>query len=247
MAGGAWYLSVLLSLLLPFFFCCCRGVAVVTSLPPSGRAFCLASCCRLALMLTLVAAASWCLRQAHNEVASQQAYALDMARVAVVPPRTPPPLGQDSIDAALVMFGVDVPESAGHPRYDRELRDRGLTVRGAFMEKSIVTIGPAAFTSWSLLGSTLAHELEVHCRQNFLFITVMDALRLDGTGEAERQAYIHELRNARRFALPIADAELIANTMEYYYPDTVDARAPAPVSSVKRWLARNFLRGDRPL
>src|SRR5690606_19202846 len=107
----------------------------------------------------------------------------------------------ESIDLAIAMFGIEVPASAEWPVLDKKIEDRGLTTRGAFMDKAKVTIGPAAFTSWALLGSTLAHELEVHCQQNFLFIYLMDLVGLDGTGEAERQAYRHELTNAKRFSL----------------------------------------------
>jgi hypothetical protein len=153
-------------------------------------------------------------------------------------------VSQASIDLALVLFGIEVPSTADHPQLDVELRDRGLTSRAAFMDKAHVTVGPAAFTSWGLLGSTLAHELEVHCHQNFLAIYVMDLLGLDGTGAAERQAYVHELRNARRFSLEVADAQMIADTVDYYYPDNATGPGVVVPRSVRSWLARNFLRGE---
>jgi hypothetical protein len=183
------------------------------------------------------------LAHAKRELDDRRGFERSARQVLVTPPATPPPVTQSAIDLALQLYGIEVPASAEHPTLDLTLTDRGLTTRGALMEKALVTIGPAAFTSWSLLGSTLAHELEVHCRQNFLFIHVMDMVGLDGTGEAERQAYQHELRNARRFGLDVVDAELIADTMDYYYPDAVTGEAAT--HRVRAWLARNFLRGER--
>lgn len=178
---------------------------------------------------------------ARRESMARAAFEDGMRRVKVQAPPGTPPLTQESIDLALVMFGIDVPNTADHPRLDLELHDRGLTARAAFMAKTQVTVGPAAFTSWGLLGATLAHELEVHCHQNFLLIAVLDALGLDGTGQAERQAYIHELRNAKRFGLDRVDADLIADTMEYYYPE---GRNPGATVVIKHWLASNILRGQ---
>lgn len=195
---------------------------------------------RRLLSLCMVVLCLLGMRKAHTEVDAKRLFVQRVSRVAVVAPQTPPELTQESIDLALVLFGIIVPNAAEHPRFDADLSDRGLTTRGAFMEKAIVTIGPSAFTSWALLGSTLAHELEVHCQQNFLMIYVMDTVGLDGTGEAERQAYVHELRNAKRFGLPTADADLIADTMEYYYPAHVQARGSLP-GKMRTWLARNVL------
>jgi hypothetical protein len=196
---------------------------------------------RLSVLCLAFAGMSCKLHEARQEISAKEAFDAAMRRVKVKPPAGEPEVSQASIDLALAMFGIDVPSTAQRPRLDPELRDRGLTVRAAFMDKAEVTVGPAAFASWGLLGSTLAHELEVHCRQNFLFISVMDGFGLDGTGEAERQAYIHELRNAKRFGLAGGDAELIADTMEYYYPE---GRKAGPAVALKRWLARNLMRND---
>lgn len=197
----------------------------------------------LALMAVVGAAV---LMNAHREVNEQRAFKQAAAEVEVVAPASVPDISQENIDLALVMFGIEVPSSAEHPRLDRDLHDRGLTSRGAFMEKAKVTVGPAAFTSWGLLGSTLAHEIEVHCQQNFFAIYVMDVIGMDGTGAAERQAYVHELRNAHRFGLAVEDAQMIADTMEYYYPDSATGAATVVPKSVRSWLARNLLRDTRP-
>ena len=178
----------------------------------------------------------------YAEVQEQRAYRRAAALIAVKAPDGVPAANQASVDLAMAINGIELPAGAAAPTFDPNLRDRGLTTRGAFMEQAKVTVGPAAFTSWGLLGSTLAHEIEVHCQQNFLAIYVMDAIGMDGTGEAERQAYIHELRNAKRFGLVTEDAELIADTMEYYYPDHPTGRLSMP-GRVRSWLAKNLLRG----
>ncbi|RYZ81305.1 MAG: hypothetical protein EOP04_24245 [Proteobacteria bacterium] len=99
-----------------------------------------------------------------------------------------------------------------------KLEDRGLTTLNGYGKKLEVTIGPAAFTSWAVLGSTLAHEVEIHCNQNFSLIRMKDMLGLEGTNGAEREAYMHELSNSDRFKLKEADQASIRETMEYYYP-----------------------------
>ena len=180
---------------------------------------------------------------ANHEIHARDVFAAEMAAVRVLPPEGKPEISQESIDLAIAIYGIKIPSSAAKPILDLNLKDRGLTSRGAYVEKAEVTIGPAAFSSWSLLASTLGHELEVHCQQNFLFVYLLDVVMLDGTGSAEREAYIYELRNAKRFGLDILDAEMIADTMEYYYPDNKSDFKILP--GVKRWLARNLLTARR--
>ncbi len=183
---------------------------------------------------------------AQSEIAAQKEWKASLRDVKVVPPEDAPHLSQESIDLALVMFGIEVPPGAEHPVYDPTLEDRGVTIRGAMFEKARVAVGPSAFADWSLLGSTLAHELEVHCQQSFLIIHLMDRLGLDGTLEAERQAYLHELANAERFGLTRGSQELIADTMEYFYP-TSQGRGLRTFfqSDVRKWMALNLI-GTRP-
>jgi hypothetical protein len=167
--------------------------------------------------------------------------------VPVEPPRGLPPVSQESINLALVVYGITVPDSAEHPVLNKTLEDRGLSTRRAWMQKISVEIGPSAFSSWGLLASTLAHELEIHCHQNFLLISVMDVLGLDGTKLAERQAYLHEIRNAKRFGLTQYHADLIADTMSYYYDvdmsETKNNRlfGKRLGQSLGRWLARTAI------
>lgn len=169
----------------------------------------------------------------------------EMKQVRTVLPETPPTLSQESIDLAMAFYNIRVPAGASHPTLDLHLKDRGLTLRSLAFGDARVTIGPAAFESWALLGSTLAHELEVHCQQNFALILMMDMVGLDGTGEAERQAYIHELRNAHRFGLKQIDRQLIKDTMAYFYPTQQGSRSRTLATRFRQLLAGQITQGAR--
>ncbi len=170
------------------------------------------------LSLTLVFTATGGIFLARADLEHREHFAREVRNVSVVPPSSPAPMTQESIDLALKMFAIEVPPTATAPRLDLNLEDRGLTTLNGWGSKLDVTIGPAAFSSWALLGSTLAHELEVHCLQNFFVIRVKDALGLKGTDQAEREAYMHELANSNRFHLKQSDQINIKATMDYYYP-----------------------------
>jgi len=171
----------------------------------------------------------------------------DLRSVSTILPSTPPALSQESIDLALSFYNIRIPSGTSHPRLDTDLKDRGLTLRTLAFEDAIVTIGPAAFESWALLGSTLAHELEVHCQQNFAIIFLMDTIGLDGTGEAERQAYLHELKNARRFGLKPVDRRLIEETMAYFYPVNAPNRQKAFSARIRQVLAGSIIQSAQGL
>jgi hypothetical protein len=200
----------------------------------------LAQAIRLLVSLSLSMTLTILVLSAKDQKAEEVKFSDELAKIPVEPPLARPTVSQQSIDLALMMFGIQVPKNAYQPVLDRELRDRGLTTRNAFLEKAKVSVGSAAFASWSLLGSTLAHELEVHCQQNFFMIFVLDSLGFDGTGLAERQAYNHELQNRRRFGLEQIDADLIYDTMAYYYPDKSASEAEVP-KMIKAWMARNLI------
>lgn len=166
----------------------------------------------------------------------------EWAKIRVAFPQTPPPLSQDSIDLALRLFHIKVPKDAVYPRYNPRLSDRGSASRKFASQKIVVEIGPSAFNSWSLLGSTLAHELEVHCLQNWTVINLMDMLGLNGSMWAERQAYLFEIHNAKRFGLNTKQIELIEATMAYFYDvDRHDETSLRRAFSAKvgRWMARS--------
>lgn len=149
--------------------------------------------------------------------ASTRLGAIPHASSVMLPAGTPEP-GQEAVDLAMAVFKISRPENAAMPVFDPDLKDRGLTVKTSWTSKTKVYVGPSAFSSWGMLGSTLAHEIEVHCRQNFPLIVLKDQLGLDGTADAEREAYAYEIRNAARFGLDNRDQNLIAATVKYYYP-----------------------------
>lgn len=142
----------------------------------------------------------------------------------VVPPTTRPTFNNESVNVALAMYGIEIPDNVDEPTFDPKLIDRGLTIKRAWHHQTEVKVGQAAFTSWALLGSTLAHELEVHCRQNFFVISLLDRFGLEGTAIAERQAYKHELIMADRFGLSQEDRMFIADTVHYYYPEKTKSK-----------------------
>lgn len=173
------------------------------------------------MTLTLVFVSAGGIFLARQELEHREHFARELKSVKLLPPSSQPPMTQESIEKALKMFDIEVPDSALPPRFDAELEDRGLTTLNGWGSRLEVTVGPAAFTSWALLGSTLAHELEIHCRQNFFMIRMKDMLGLGGTESAEREAYMHELSNSERFQLKTADQVNIKATMDFYYPEPI--------------------------
>jgi hypothetical protein len=129
-----------------------------------------------------------------------------------------PSPSQSDINQALEAFDIRIPKNVKGPFFSSKLEDRGLTIRKGVMSDAVVYVGNDAFSSWALLGSTLAHEIEVHCRQNFLAIHFQNISGFDGTGYAEREAYGYELAHAGRFGLTVYERDLISSTMMYFYP-----------------------------
>lgn len=166
-------------------------------------------------------------------------------RTQVLAPLSVPSINQNNIDVAMKIFAIDKPKLGKHPILNNSLKDRGMSSKGAWDKKVSVEIGPSAFTSWALLGSTLAHEIEVHCNQNFVLINIFDLLGLDGTGEAERQAYSYELSQAKRFGTSIADKKLIATTMKYYYPENIKKGKPKFAfflkNNIGKWFSKHLI------
>lgn len=144
---------------------------------------------------------------------------------------------QSSIDRAIAFYQIKVPSNVKGPGVDMTLTDRGLTTRRGALSKINVTIGPDAFSSWAMLASTISHEVEVHCRQNFFAIHLMDMAGMDGTGQAEREAYAHELNSAARFGLSPYDQDLIRSTSDYYYPEKRNQFA-SQIVPLKMWIDR---------
>ena len=148
-----------------------------------------------------------------------------------------PEFDEKSIAKAMALYGIQVPRNVRGPFISKELEDRGVTIREGMNQKLVVYIGRDAFSSWAMLGSTLGHEIEVHCRQNFLAIHLQNLAGLDGTGAAEREAYKYELSHADRFGINQDDREFIKNTAEYFYPQQPGFFVQK-IMPVKIWLNR---------
>jgi hypothetical protein len=174
-----------------------------------------------------------------------------MTAVNVRVPRQLPLPGNESIEMALAIFSIKVPDHLDGPFYDEKLEDRGLTTGEVMARERKVRIGPSAFASWAVLGSTLAHEIEVHAQQSFFQIVLTEELvQFDrnlpnhlslwmgpnlkllalasryvsgqlgtlGTKGAEREAYMHEINNWKRFGLSLDERRGIQKVMNRYYP-----------------------------
>lgn len=180
----------------------------------------------------------------HKERLAHQKFQRELASVSIEAPAGRPSHSQESIDLAMTLYSIDAPRYVMGPRYDAWLDDRGLTTGGTLSRAKTVSIGPAAFTSWGILGSTLGHEIEIHARQSFLQVILLDkvtkarfalqrslaarfpslrptsrdSFENEGTWRAEREAYEYELRSARRFQLTPAETRAIVQIMDFYYP-----------------------------
>ena len=131
--------------------------------------------------------------------------------------QTVPEVSQESIDTALERWDIKVPRRCTYPILDYNMADRGMVRPVKGESKRVVTIGQLAFVSWGILGSTLAHELEVHCKQNMYKFVLWHIFGVDLTNEYEREAYLHELKNAKRFGLTKRETEEILDTFNFYY------------------------------
>jgi hypothetical protein len=149
---------------------------------------------------------------------------------------------QSHIEIAMAAFSIELPTFSRDPLFDPEILDRGVTVKSIFTYHSYVSIGEPSFSSWALLASTLAHEVEIHTRQNILSIALLDLLGFNGTALAERVAYQHEVNQAERFGLNISQTELISSTMDHFYPQGNPFWAKDTLSRpFKIWLAKSSL------
>ncbi len=137
----------------------------------------------------------------------------------VLPEEAPTP-SQEAVDKAMKLFSISIGEQVDGPYYDESITDRGLTTLEKSTSKKTVFIGPAAFESWAMLGSTLAHEIEVHANQSFYKATFLDMIWFGtpGTDAAEKEAYGFEIRCRKRFGLSKDEVDLIHQTVNFYYP-----------------------------
>lgn len=161
-----------------------------------------------------------------------------MSMIEVIYPEEKPIMSQDNIDLAMSLFSIDKNENTNSPILLTDLNFRGLTVGESFLQNREVYIGNMAFDSWGILGSTLAHEIEIHSNQSFLQIEVynyIDTLRripaklfakskhnknkmsegiMIGTYLAEKEAYEYEIKLKDRFNLTKDEVKSIKYTLD---------------------------------
>ena len=133
---------------------------------------------------------------------------------------TKPSVTMESIHLAMMAFGIESPAGMDGPYLVKEglIENgyyRGLTVAEGW-KPTAVYIYESAFESWGLLGSTLAHEIEVHYNQRFLFAKFMGLITLSDKWEnlLEAEAYNHEVVNQERFGLTISEVFRIKETQK---------------------------------
>lgn len=170
----------------------------------------------LTFLLTSVTLGSLIWAKSELSIRNEKLNETEAVSVQMIAP--PPAVNQQSLEVAFEAYQFKRDYPAPFPRFDRTIGDRGITEKKAYENYKTVKIGPTAFESWSILGSTLAHEIEIHCHQNFLLITIADYLGLEGTTLAEQEAYLWEINQAKRFGLVPSETYLIETTIKRYYP-----------------------------
>ena len=162
-----------------------------------------------------------------------------MMKIPVIYPKERPKDPQNDLALAMALFSINTPENVCYPSYSYNLPYRGLTRGNSFLPKKEVIIGEMAFTSWGILGSTLAHEIEIHGNQSFLKIEFLnflysyiqnnskfvssifpsfDIMTYENMGLgsylAEKEAYSYEINSDKRFNLKIKEVLAIKNTLD---------------------------------
>ena len=128
-------------------------------------------------------------------------------------------LKQTAIDHAIVTYGINVRavpmgvHYAPHGRMrDREgatILDRDGTVR--------VQIGDLAFASAGWLGSTIAHEVEVHVNRQIAMGRHAPASDEEGASIEEIEAYDFEIANQARFGVQPDEEKLVHRRRMAFY------------------------------
>lgn len=131
-----------------------------------------------------------------------------------------PDVSQESIEIAMDFYQIKMnPNRCKRPRLANvETKTRGVVMtsfwRNLLTIPDAVFIGEAAFSSWAMLASTLAHELEVHCVQNVNNFELFDD---DLVSLLEKEAYHYEILNQKRFGLTPLEVLRIESTINRYY------------------------------
>ena len=181
--------------------------------------------CFTAMLFTLALAGSL---HAKSELRKEREYKKMLEQTPVELIGGTPEFSAESIQVAMTAFDIRLARPGSIPRIDSNFSERGLTIHRGGISAPKVFLGRSAFESWGTLGSTIAHEVEVHCIQSPLKILFLDFIGLEGTAAAERVAYNHELSGAVRFGLSDFEKSSILSTMNFYYPE----KQPLGITSV---------------
>lgn len=132
-----------------------------------------------------------------------------------------PYVSQKSIDRAVHVYDIKVPLFTLHPSLDIDMPEGILGQARSYIliHLCIPTIGPGSFTSWGKLGAVIAHEVEVHCNQNWWRHAIDLFLGVDTMPQLEREAYMYMLLDSKRFNLTPQEREDIFITMLLLYPN----------------------------
>lgn len=182
----------------------------------------------------------YCCILSYAEQRRYQVLEKKMTQIRVALPALKPEMSQESVDLAMAIFSIQKNAHTSAPILAKDLELRGLTVGESFSATRQVYIGKMAFESWGLLGSTLAHEIEIHSNQSFTkieFINYLDNLKFYskylfakdfaneknnfvtkisyGSYRAEKEAYEYEINSKTRFNLTNSEVYGIKYTLEH--------------------------------
>jgi hypothetical protein len=151
----------------------------------------------------------------HDKGAHQKALDADAKR------RSARGMKQEAIAHAVSAYGIDITHVKSL-LYDRSNSDGDSETDGR-----TVTIGDAAFTSPGNLGSTIAHESEVHVNRQTMKGRVYEGP--EGNALNEVEAYDYEIAGAARFGLTKEDIAGLRRNRAHYMAhlghDALDRRA----------------------
>jgi hypothetical protein len=167
-----------------------------------------------------------------KEVSQYQQLLRDMQAVHVAVHLSPPVCGEQAIQAAISIFSIDT--SGTDIGFDPTIWDRGI-ISMSGDGRMHVDIGPSACSSWASLGSTIAHETEVHAKQvwavgialnvvsrtvnGFRGVRIADHEESVGSTRFEREAYLFEIESRDRFGLSDDEVDAIFSIVNFYYPE----------------------------
>ena len=120
---------------------------------------------------------------------------------------------------AISAYSIKIPEHIQYVKFNKDLMDRGMIIGDWSNKNAKIYIGQPAFSSWAILGSTIAHEAEVHGSQSFLAIGLLDLIFNRGIISAETVAYNYEISNSKRFGLSKKEIAEIEHTKNHHFPN----------------------------